>query len=140
MGGPPTPVKVPIKPEQAPAIVIFLLLAFKFHFKALRGIAINNKRPNIIKKLFVPIVRDMSGTESKVPTILPEKAYKRSFIKMSFKPSSPLLNAKKVPINKIAIGIIEESVNIIIHPVMPNPIPTELCMLAPINTAKNKIK
>ena len=65
---------------------------------------------------------------------------KRSFIKISFKLSSPLLNAKKVPINTIAMGIIEGSVNIIIQPVIPNPIPIELCMVAPINTAKSKIK
>ena len=140
IGGPPIPVKVPIKPEHAPAIAMFFLFAFKFHFKALRGIVINNKIPKIIKKLLVPIVSVIRGTERSVPITLPERAYNRSFTKISFKLRKALLNAKKVPIKTIDIGIIEGSVKIIIHPGIPKPIPTELCAVAPMNIAKSIIK
>ena len=73
MGGPPIPVKVPIKPEHIPAIVIFLILAFKFHFFALKKTVIKSNKPKIIKKFLVPIVNEIKGTDIKVPTILPEK-------------------------------------------------------------------
>ena len=49
IGGPPIPISVPIKPEQAPAIVIFFLFAIKLHFFALKKTVIKSNIPKIIK-------------------------------------------------------------------------------------------
>ena len=66
--------QIPIKPEKNPATVIFFILAIMLHFFAVKGIVIKSKSPNIIKKLFVPIVREINGTEINVPITLPDNA------------------------------------------------------------------
>ena len=52
---------------------MFFTVAFKFHFFALKKTVIKSSTPKIIKKLFVPIVNEIKGTDIIVPNILPEK-------------------------------------------------------------------
>jgi hypothetical protein len=102
------------------------MFALKLHFFALIPTVIKSNRPKIIKKLLVPIVYMIKGTDIKVPIILPEKAKNKSFFKISLKLKNALLKAKTVPIKTIHWGIIVGSTRIIRDPEIPKPIPTAL--------------